>query len=269
MKSVRIRASVGGKGEKAARKGKSPLLAFGITQWIKETWVSGCRALWPRGAWERWEVLHLWIVLQLWRRLLNLARRCWLLLRWSVAVCNGLAVRSWICVRLGCLCDVFMYLIWEVSARQKFLMAWCNWKCKVLSVLKGSHKAPDSGVALSGGNTRPALLMWKGNSRKMWEGFLVQNHSHWQDLGYFLLKAVQSPLSMHPNLWRVREEGAWPKAWAVLSQRLHGHVGQAGSWARPYVATALAFCDSLWETSGTASDWQLQKTEKYQSSHQG
>jgi len=32
MKSVRIRASVGGKGEKAARKGKSPLLAFGITQ---------------------------------------------------------------------------------------------------------------------------------------------------------------------------------------------------------------------------------------------
>lgn len=170
MKSVRIRASVGGKGEKAARKGKSPLLAFGITQWIKETWVSGCRALWPRGAWERWEVLHLWIVLQLWRRLLNLARRCWLLLRWSVAVCNGLAVRSWICVRLGCLCDVFMYLIWEVSARQKFLMAWCNWKCKVLSVLKGSHEAPDSGVALSGGNTRPALLMWKGNSRKMWEG---------------------------------------------------------------------------------------------------
>lgn len=107
-------------------KEKAHCSAFGITQWIKEMWVSGCRALWPRGAWERWEVLHLWIVLQLWRRLLNLARCCWLLLRWSVAVCNSLAVCSWICVRLGCLCDVFMYLIWEVSARQKFLMAWCN-----------------------------------------------------------------------------------------------------------------------------------------------
>lgn len=92
---------------------------------------------------ERRDVLHLHIVHHLRRRLLDLAATFGRQLHRSVAACKGLAVHSRICVRLGCLHHLFMYLIWEMSTRQKFLMAWRDRKHPVLCKLKTSLKAPD------------------------------------------------------------------------------------------------------------------------------
>lgn len=130
------------------------------------------------------------------RRLLDLAATFGCQLHRSVAACKGLAVHGRICVRLGCLHHLFMHLIWEMSTRQKFLMAWRDRKHPVLCKLKTSHKAPDPG------NTRLALWVWKRNFPvKLLKGYLEQDHSYQKALCYFLSMVVQLPFCPGLQHW--------------------------------------------------------------------
>lgn len=153
--------------------------------WESGNWGPG----WGASGWwcrERRDILHLHRVHHLRRRLLDLAATFGCQLHRSVAACKGLAVHSRICVRLGCLHHLFMHLIWEMSTRQKFLMAWRDRKHPVLCKLKTSHKAPDPG------NTRLPLWTWKRNfTGKLLKGYLEQDHSYQQALCYFLSMVVQ------------------------------------------------------------------------------
>lgn len=143
-------------------RGKTQLTPISMGGWGSGDWGPG----WGASGWwymERRDTLHLHSVHHLRRRLLHLAATFGCQLHWSVAVCKGLAVHSRICVRLGCLHHLFMYLIWEMSTRQKFLMAWRDRKHPVLCKLKTSLKAPDPG------NTRLALCIWKKTLQKVVE----------------------------------------------------------------------------------------------------